>query len=999
MRRHLLTGTSLLLPLLTALLLCHAAEVSAEAVSAAAGLPLPRAFRGGILRTLRTRFRRLAANRTVKAISREGPSCSRDSAAEGGVVRGYAVLCGDDAVEAQGEEEEEEERWSRLGGDTEATDGEDAGRLTRDGDAERTPEAIAGQGATYSGEGEAGSGEGEVLPSVFEGPQLPHVHGLVTVTGVTSPETDEQEEQQEEQEEEADEAEGGSRRSRRLWGVTGPYSYSPSHRSSRHQQWQQQLQQQRVQKQRRVDAFQSKQQQQQQQQQQQLQWQVQGEKGNGAAPEWAVREQQRWERDQRPQTAEEIQMQEAHWRQQQALIAPRLRQWRQQAKRLVKASRAKEAVWAAEARSKWAAQARAMEREEREQGRTGLVAQGEGVAEAQGVGEGDSVRGDGDASGFTTRTAAGGTAGAPGATGATAGGGRYAVMTADDLDAMMPGGTLSWQRLKATTAAVSPQGSANLRRDKRVASPKAAASPCSPRHSSPVIKVFSSSDIAKRTRYSPSQTVTLVLYRSISLSRGLLFGSNFSCTIFRSRTLPSRLSLALSRSDEPVLRVHNASNILFIGIGLRSSVKNSSPFCESLPEYGALMGYEIICPALHIYRSFGIQFTQAPVLGRIDVFRSGYTKLDSLFVTAPGTYERSPGVIRMGMCGLGMNLTSSKNVITNNDVFGAWELVNLYRGSIGVKVHNNFLHDYLFAGFRCGADVHYSWDCMLTSVKNNFVFTPQSKGRLTFDSAGIYFCTHWFNPGSTVACNYVIGGDHCYYLDYCTSGVDITGGVCAQLWDGVKLNNGKRNKIRSLLMVSLGQSPGYITCLTVTINHCGKDPGTYWERMRQRYYNSPEINKLWPWMKHVCQQTRIGSQSCNPKGHQALTSKQTGACSGLPTENDVELIAVDADTSRSDEYRYCGRVPAANKVNRQVLYRYTGDEMQFRDYKNGDYGVEAGSIVYKKHKGFVSCPRGRVGITPVSVQTYYKDWNIPAPTFYKKMVALSYNVIYNKDMY
>ncbi|CAI5490752.1 unnamed protein product [Closterium sp. Naga37s-1] len=461
-------------------------------------------------------------------------------------------------------------------------------------------------------------------------------------------------------------------------------------------------------------------------------------------------------------------------------------------------TRAKEAVWAAEARSRWAAAAQGRER-------------------------------------------------AAGAAGAA---GRFAVMTEDDMDDMMPGGTLSWQRLKATATAAKPNTPVNLKatiatvNPKGTVTPKGAAKPCSPRHSSPVIKVYSVSDIAKRTRYPPRQTVTLVLYRSLSLSRGLLFGTNFSCTIFRSRSLPSRHSISLSRSDEPVLRVHNASNVLFIGIGLRSAVRNSSPFCEMLPEYGSLMGYEIICPALHIYRSFGIQFTQASVVGRIDVFRSGYTKLDSLFVTAPGTYERSPGVIRMGMCGLGMTLVSSKNVITNNDVFGAWELINLYRGSIGVKVHNNFLHDYLFAGFRCGADVHYSWDCMLTSVKNNFVFTPQSKGRLTFDSAGIYFCTHWFNPGSTVSCNYVIGGDHCYYLDYCTSGVDITGGVCAQLWDGVKLNNGKRNKIRSLLMVGLGQSPGYITCLTVTINHCGKDPGTYWERMRKRYYNSPEINKV-----------------------------------------------------------------------------------------------------------------------------------------------------------
>ncbi|CAI5523671.1 unnamed protein product [Closterium sp. Naga37s-1] len=758
MRRVVFTGKALLPPLLAAALLlslCYAAAL--VGISAAAAHPpiIPRELRrlpdtAGILRaifrgsttsgvfSLPRRTNRTGTPPGGRGI-RDGPICDKRSA-EGGAVRGYAALCGDEAaVEAAERDEAEEERWKELAEDVGPGDGE--------------------------GEGE---GEGEnPLPSVPSG----------------------------------------------------------------HQQWQQQVQR-RAQKHARTASLQFK-----QQQQGVQQWGAQGGKQQkpGEAPEWAKREQQRWERDQRPQTAEEIAMQEEHWRQQQGLVKTRLRQWQQQAKRMNQVTKAKEAVWAAEARSKWAAAAQGRERAE----------------------------------------------GTPGTAGVA---GRFAVMTEDDMDDMMPGGTLSWQRLKATATAAHPNTPNNLKatiasvNPKGAVTPKGAAKPCSPRHSSPVIKVYSVSDIAKRTRYPPRQTVTLVLYRSLSLSRGLLFGTNFSCTIFRSRSLPSRHSISLSRSDEPVLRVHNASNVLFIGIALRSAVRNSSPFCEVLPEYGSLMGFEIICPALHIYRSFGIQFTQASVLGRIDVFRSGYTKLDSLFVTAPGTYERSPGVIRMGMCGLGMTLVSSKNVITNNDVFGAWELINLYRGSIGVKVHNNFLHDYLFAGFRCGADVHYSWDCMLTSVKNNFVFTPQSKGRLTFDSAGIYFCTHWFNPGSTVACNYVIGGDHCYYLDYCTSGVDITGGVCAQLWDGVKLNNGKRNKIRSLLM-------------------------------------------LWPWMKHVCRQTRIGTQSCNPAGHKALTSKQTGACSGLPTENDVELIAVDADTSRPDEYRYCGRVPAARKVNRQVLYR------------------------------------------------------------------------------
>ncbi|CAI5531551.1 unnamed protein product [Closterium sp. Naga37s-1] len=419
---------------------------------------------------------------------------------------------------------------------------------------------------------------------------------------------------------------------------------------------------------------------------------------------------------------------------------------------------------------------------------------------------------------------------------------RVASPTDEELLDLMPGGTRSWQNLKASTARSSspspsafsasiasssdssPSSSSNSssspsssssgsdnKNDTATPTPweenrPAGESPCSPRSTGPVINVTTLDHILSRTQYPSNQTVTLVLQASITLNHSLELSK-------QADTLPSECVLEITTDTEPVLQVHNASNMLFIGIGLRSPVRNGSAYCESLPEYGNLLGNDLLCPALLIYRSYGIQFTQASVVGRIDVFRCAYTKLDSLFATAPWDFQYHPGVIRMGMSGIGVNLTSSENIISNNDLFGAWELIYLYRGTIGATVSNNFLHGYLFSGFRCGADVHFAWDCALTTVKHNFVFSPQKKN-LTGDSAGIYFCTHWFSPGNTVSCNYVIGGDHCYYLDYCTSGVDIQGGVCLQLWDGVKLNNGKRNHIRSLLMVGLGQSPGYITCLT-----------------------------------------------------------------------------------------------------------------------------------------------------------------------------------------
>ncbi|CAI5992232.1 unnamed protein product [Closterium sp. NIES-64] len=604
----------------------------------------------------------------------------------------------------------------------------------------------------------------------------------------------------------------------------------------------------------------------------------------GEIPEWARSEVLRWEaararelgqteedEAERAKRAAHAEMARALWEETEAQFEGRLQEWRRQSARLQGVAQRKSEKRARRARHKWARAQGKQAHARPERSGSGVFA----VSSAGGsVGSSDSSDG-GDGS-----TAA-----------------RVASPTEEELLDLMPGGTRSWQNLKASatrsssaspsafSASIassssdpSPSSSSNSSssassssssssdspscncsssssgtKSKSDTSPPtpweenrpAGESPCSPRSTGPVINVTTLDHILSRTKYPWNQTVTLVLQASITLDHSLVLDSSFSCTIFQADTLPSEYVLEITTDTEPVLQVHNASNMVFIGIGLRSPVRNGSAYCESLPEYGNLLGNDLLCPALLIYRSYGIQFTQASVVGRIDVFRCAYTKLDSLFATAPWDFQYHPGVIRMGMSGIGVNLTSSENIISNNDLFGAWELIYLYRGTIGATVRNNFLHDYLFSGFRCGADVHFAWDCALTTVKHNFVFSPQKKN-LTGDSAGIYFCTHWFSPGNTVSCNYVIGGDHCYYLDYCTSGVEIQGGVCLQLWDGVKLNNGKRNHIRSLLMVGLGQSPGYITCFTVTVNHCRKDPGSYWEAMRKLYYDTPEINKVSP---------------------------------------------------------------------------------------------------------------------------------------------------------
>ncbi|CAI5973341.1 unnamed protein product, partial [Closterium sp. NIES-65] len=233
---------------------------------------------------------------------------------------------------------------------------------------------------------------------------------------------------------------------------------------------------------------------------------------------------------------------------------------------------------------------------------------------------------------------------------------------------------------------------------------------------------------------------------------------------------------------------------------------------------------------------------QGKIFGRVDVLRSMDVRLDSLSVTGVASFIKSPGVIRVALCGYGPGLLKSSIVISNNEVYGVNTPILLHRGAVGVTVRNNYVHDFIFAGIKCGADVHYSFACMLSRINSNLVVSSGRNLNGDHDSAGIYFYTHWFSPGNSALCNYVFNGDHCYYLDHCSSGVLVRGGACVNTYDGMKVNNGKRNVITNVAMKGTRGSLGWTSCFTVTVNNCLKDPGNYWEAMRVKYYNSARIN-------------------------------------------------------------------------------------------------------------------------------------------------------------
>eukprot|EP00475_Leptophrys_vorax_P003899 TRINITY_DN12276_c0_g1_i1.p1 TRINITY_DN12276_c0_g1~~TRINITY_DN12276_c0_g1_i1.p1 ORF type:complete len:415 (+),score=0.61 TRINITY_DN12276_c0_g1_i1:118-1245(+) len=359
-------------------------------------------------------------------------------------------------------------------------------------------------------------------------------------------------------------------------------------------------------------------------------------------------------------------------------------------------------------------------------------------------------------------------------------------------------------------------------------------------------------------------------------------------------------------------------------------------------------------------------------------------------VTGIPVFNKSPGVIRVMLCGHGTTLERAFIAISNNEVYGVDTPIVIYGGSVGVIVRNNYVHDFIFAGIRCGADVHFAGDCMFATISNNLVVAAGRNRNGDLDAAGIYFCTHWFNPGNVAECNYVYNGDHCYYLDYVTSGVSVRGGACINTYDGIKVNNGKMNTIESIILKDVTGVPGWCTCFTPTVNNCLKDPGTYWESMRLKYYDTPLFRDRFPWWPSVCQQKSIRGKPCNIDKKGTLSGKQTGYCSGLPTDNTLSLILVNS--TRDLGYKYCENLPTVESgmFNTHKFLNVTNIKAaQFYNYAQDDLAVYNSSSIYKAIPDFKSCPRWDVGPRRVDDTFYLLNFNHPEPIAYQKIVNMT----------
>lgn len=121
----------------------------------------------------------------------------------------------------------------------------------------------------------------------------------------------------------------------------------------------------------------------------------------------------------------------------------------------------------------------------------------------------------------------------------------------------------------------------------------------------PSINISSPEGFSQRLAYPPEQTVLLILVSDLTLSQGLLFDGNYSCTILTANQ--PRRTLSLEHDSEPVLRIWSTHNVMTIGVSFNLPVTERSAQCEDMPDEGRT---GIICPAVHVWASTNVQIVK-----------------------------------------------------------------------------------------------------------------------------------------------------------------------------------------------------------------------------------------------------------------------------------------------------------------------------------------------------------------------------------------------------
>ncbi|CAI7730115.1 unnamed protein product [Closterium sp. NIES-53] len=499
------------------------------------------------------------------------------------------------------------------------------------------------------------------------------------------------------------------------------------------------------------------------------------------------------------------------------------------------------------------------------------------------------------------------------------------------------------------------------------------------------INVTRESHLYLRKNYPANQYVTMVLQASIQLTDTFVMDAKFSCTVFRSAT-DRGFDLISPSVNTMVTKIVNTNNVLVTGVNFKMPVSTVGQLdCNYLEtRFRDYIG-KYACPALWLYRVWGVQVVQGYVYGRVEVARANRSRIDSMDVLVKATNQ--PGAIVVMLSGDGPNLIRSEVVISNNNIRtegtmgqGATVGIMLFRGAVGVDIIGNRLSHFTLNSIQLGWGQSNVGDAMLTLVaQNDFVHGFGQLG----DSAGIYFNTHWVNPGNILRCNYVRGGGHCLYFDWVSSGVIVDGLVCENTADGLKLNTGKNNEIRGMVVTDSKQPlAGYISCQNYGVNSCDKPNGIRWNNDLLTYYQTPGIKKLFPFLTNFCNKTAINGINCNEGTSATPGPNITGRCSGLPTENIVEIVTATTDNSTRlvIHHSNCNPFTAMPKLNKLTYLPVKLSAAGFRSVENRDYGLLDSSQIRAKLPTFRSCPVQDIGPKSVPYTEYFNLFNRDVPS-------------------
>eukprot|EP00850_Spirogloea_muscicola_P009805 SM000056S17923 [mRNA] locus=s56:82987:85847:+ [translate_table: standard] len=497
--------------------------------------------------------------------------------------------------------------------------------------------------------------------------------------------------------------------------------------------------------------------------------------------------------------------------------------------------------------------------------------------------------------------------------------------------------------------------------------------PCSPWQTAVVIRIHTVDDFAKRLTFSRNATVRLVLHADLAIAATLVLGAPYSCTILTSAPGPAR---TISSADPTVtVLALRGSNILVTNVNVVLHVTPRSPTCPASTVVVQTNG-AVHCPAILIRGGFGIQVTQGYVYGRIDFWDAYQATVDSMVLRAPA----SDANVRIGAgCGNSNGLDLSGIAVTNNDIAGGTWGVLLGGSSVGATVANNHCHGLGWTCVQVGMGITQVGDAQRHYIaKNYIVVKPGDKGPT--DAGGIYMAVHWYNPSNRLHCNWVVGGEHCLYIDYASSGGIVDGLVCVDTNTGVKQNNGKHNTVKGVLSIRSPGLPAWISCQNYFLNNClAIGPGRQWYRQGIQKFKSPTILRENPWFATMCSEKSVNGVACNRHGS-PISAHITGNCSGLPTGNIYQQAIVAPKAVKMPTYLGCQGLEQVEGLNRMDYKVYQSDRKGFIDAAAGDYGLLPSSPIYKDFPDFTSCPRSEVGPQRVDPESYYAAFNVQRAT-------------------